>query len=107
MMLLNEPISIHSNVSLCPSSVVQYAQQDGDIVAQKGHSCYTVVPHRCSWARAETDCYRQGGYLFHIKDSSENLFIFNLLNTRFNHTVWMGLHDTTYEEHFQWISGTH
>ena len=92
-------------MSLCPSSVVQYAQQDGEIVTQMGHSCYTIVPHRFSWSPAESDCNKRGGHLFHVKDAGENLFIYILLNTHFNHTVWMGLHDTVQEEHFQWISG--
>lgn len=93
------------NTTLCSSSVVQYAQQDGDILTQLGDSCYTIVPHRVSWSHAEAVCNHRGGHLFHIRNAGENLFFYITLNTRFNHSVWMGLHDKIHEEHFQWTSG--
>ena len=93
------------NTALCPSSVVQYAKQDNEILTQSGDSCYTVVPHRVSWSHAETICNNRGGHLFHVTDSGQNLFIYILLNTHFNHSVWMGLHDHRQEEHFEWTSG--
>ena len=92
------------NVSLCPSSVVQYAKQDNEILTQMDNSCYTVVPHRYSWSHAESECNNRGGHLFHVQDSNENLAIYILLNTHFNHAVWMGLSDLNQEEHFQWTS---
>ena len=97
-------LSVSGNVSLCPSSIVQYAKQDGEILTQMGHSCYTVVLHKFSWPHAEKECNLRGGHLFHVKDSGENLFIYILLNTHFNHSVWMGLSDLNKEEHFEWTS---
>ena len=92
------------NVGLCPSSVVQYAKQDNEILTQIRHSCYTVVQHSYSWPHAESECNRRGGHLFHVSDRLENLAIYILLNTHFNHSVWMGLSDLNQEEHFEWTS---
>ena len=92
------------NIGLCPSSVVQYAHQNNEILTQMRHSCYTVVQYKYSWPRAEAECNIRGGHLFHVKDKLENLAIYILLNTRFNHSVWMGLSDLNQEETFQWTS---
>ena len=96
------------NVGLCPSSVIQYANQDNEILTQIRHSCchscYTVVPHKYSWSHAEAECNRRGGHLFHVNDRLENLAIYIMLHTHFNHSVWMGLSDLNNEEHFEWTS---
>ena len=93
------------NTALCPTSVRMYAQQDREVIAQNGGSCYAIVPHRVSWTHAEGICNHRGGHLFHVSSSSENTFIYNLLDQMFNHSVWMGLHDIGHEEQFSWISG--
>ena len=85
--------------------MVQYATRDNEILAQMGDSCYTLVPHKVSWAHAEAVCSHRGGHLFHITDVSQNLYFDRWLSTHFNHSVWLGLHDTVREEHFQWTSG--
>ena len=42
----------------------------------------------------------------HISSAAENNFIYTLLDDRYHHAVWMGLHDTNTEEKFIWTSGT-
>ena len=41
----------------------------------------------------------------HISSAAENGFIYTLLDDRYHHAVWMGLHDTDTEEKFIWTSG--
>ena len=93
------------NISMCSSTVRQYAQQDNEVLVQNGGSCYTIVPHRVSWRHAESICNHRGGHLFHVSSAAENNYMTNLLSTRFNHSVWMGLHDIGHEEQFTWVSG--
>ena len=90
---------------LCPASVRQHAHQNNEILAQYGGSCYNIEPHSLSWVHAEKICQLHGGHLFHISSATENNFIYRLLDTRYNHTVWMGLHDRGHEEQFTWTSG--
>lgn len=82
-----------------------YAKQDREILTQLGDSCYTVVRHQVSWTHAEYICNQRGGHLFDVTSQTQNMFIYILLNTHFNHSVWMGLHDMNREEHFEWTSG--
>ena len=90
---------------MCPASVRQYALLDNEVLAQHGNSCYAVVKHKVSWTHAESLCHLRGGHLFHVNNAGENDFISNLLSSKFNHAVWMGLHDRRHEEHFEWTSG--
>ena len=59
-----------------------------------GSSCYTIVPNRLSRSHAEYVCKHRGGHLFHVANAGENLFFYILLSSRFNHSVWMGMHAT-------------
>ena len=98
-------ILVAGNTSLCSATVRQYAREDNEILVQHDSSCYTVVPHKVSWTHAESICNHRGGHLFHVSSASENAFIYNVLNSQFNHAVWMGFHDRAHEERFTWTSG--
>ena len=90
---------------LCPASVRQHASQKHGILAQHGGSCYNIELHSVSWLHAESTCKQYGGHLLHINSAAENYFIYRLLDTKYNHTVWTGLHDRGHEEQFTWTSG--
>ena len=96
---------VSGDVSLCPTTQRQYAQNYGDIIAQHGNSCYTVINQKAAWEHAENICQSHGGHLLQIANKDENDFIYRLLHKKFNHAVWIGLQDFDSEEHFKWTSG--
>ena len=93
------------DTSKCPPSLVNYAKTFNDILAQYGNNCYMVVDFQTTWKHAEDLCRAHGGNLLHISSADENNFIYKLLDDRYSHAVWMGLHDTDTEETFVWTSG--
>lgn len=79
------------------------------IIAQYGKYCYELLLNsRVSWEHAENLCSYNGGHLAHVGNAKEQAFIDGLMSRHNpNHAVWLGLHDTITEGHFQWTSGKH
>ncbi|KAH9487493.1 hypothetical protein Btru_076228, partial [Bulinus truncatus] len=60
-----------------------------------------VFQSRISWHEARYNCESLGGNLPSIRDSSTNMFIASLVNTRIGVHMWIGLHDTSSKKDLQ------
>lgn len=97
------------NTKLCPLHNINHAQQFHGILSQNGHSCYELLPRtKYTWSHGESICHSHGGHLAHINSAAEQAFIQGFMTRHYpQHAVWIGLHDTASEGHFEWTSGKH
>ncbi|XP_060565000.1 lectin-like [Ruditapes philippinarum] len=82
--------------------------KDNSVLGQYKSSCYELIPnYRVSWSHGEQVCVQRGGHLAYIIDADEQGFVHYFLSRYSSrHAVWIGLHDTKIENHFEWTSGS-
>lgn len=100
-------IFISGNTSQCPENVKTFSLQDNSLLGQYKDSCYELIPNkRVSWKHGEQICSQRGGHLAYIRNIDDQGFVNYFLN-RYSprHAVWIGLHDTNIEGHYEWTSG--
>ena len=97
---------ILSSAYKCPDNVISAAHYNHGTVRVYGSTCYEYVPGNHPWQYAESNCRNKGGHLVHIQNmNDENQVMRFLHDNGFKYAVWLGLHDLSYENYFQWTSG--
>ena len=96
-------IFLSGNIKLCPEAIIKMST--GVDLTQYGNHCYQFDPNEVIWQEAEYTCRTRGGHLVDIENQAVNDFIRTFVNDNSYFPVWIGFHDRTSEEHFEWISG--
>ncbi|XP_060555854.1 macrophage mannose receptor 1-like isoform X1 [Ruditapes philippinarum] len=96
------------NIQLCPRSIKSNSAFHGTVLGQYERGCYELILNsKVSWEHGENICQAKGGHLAHISNADQQAFIESFMRRHnSNHAVWIGLHDTLTEGHFQWTAGT-
>ena len=68
-----------------------------------GKSCYNISSAEGSWSDAKSDCELQGAHLLKIDDEDEQNYFTTVLGNM-DSTLWIGLHDPTNNQKWQWES---
>lgn len=89
----------------CNDLLKDMTTQDNGTLFAYGEECFELVRGHKSWVDAELECRRKGGHLIDIADSNEQRVVYQVVNTYYHYSVWIGLHDIHKEENFEWTSG--
>ncbi|MBP7583083.1 MAG: hypothetical protein KBA61_03550 [Spirochaetes bacterium] len=106
MRILHLPI-----IALMFAMLLHCGRKPGDDFPCTGKS-FSIGGHRycahgeyATWHEARQRCADAGGYLAVISSEEENEAIWELLGSKWEHSLWIGFSDSAVEGSWRWVSG--
>ncbi|XP_052819914.1 echinoidin-like [Mya arenaria] len=93
-------------MSLMGKCLLRLGHPNSTHVSTDGLYCFQFIDTKQSWMHAKEDCARRNGHLLSIESERKTNFIYKMLTKiPYVQPIWIGLHDRTSEEKWQWDSG--